>query len=188
MRLGMHGWCCGDVEIVSLGHDAFKNCFLHVLPFAIGSTSTWIQGLWCWMMCWQQFEILFQGLCFNACNSELSWTQRAFREFQKGRNLRKATQHNRPPATFAIPKFTKRSTDKFRTDESTGWLTSPPGPVGHLAHFQVEWRPPWLTLTRSNGWSNAPNPRPFRRVVVQTRTTPISVTTALIGTGDTNHS
>ena len=47
-------------------------------------------------------------------------------------------------------------------------------------------------LNAFNGWSNAPNPRPFRRrrisFVVQTRTTPISVTAALIGTGDTNHS
>ena len=70
------------------------------------------------------------------------------------------------------------------------WLASPP----------LRWAsgpfPGWMaTLTHlnaSNGWSNAPNPRPFRRrwisFVGQTRTTPISVTTALIGTGDTNHS
>ena len=144
MRLGMHGWCCGDVEIVSLGHDAFKNPFLHMSCLLPSSTSTWIQGLWCWMMCWQvRFWSFSRDLCFNACNSELSWTQRAFREFQKGIR-RKATQHNRPPATLRS-KPTKRSTDKFRTDESTGWWNT--RYVGHPAHFQVEW-PPWLTLTR----------------------------------------
>ena len=63
------------------------------------------------------FCLLFQGLCFNACNSELSWTQRAFREFQKALR-RKATQHNRPPATWAIPKFTKRSTKQIQN----GWI------------------------------------------------------------------
>lgn len=146
-------WVCIDDVAVMLRSLVLVTTLLKIVfsmswqPFAIGSTSTWIQGLWCWMMCWQQFLSPFPGSFVSMpATLELSWTQRAFREFQKGLR-RKATQHNRPPATWAIPKFTKRSTDKFRTDESTaGWLH--PSYVGHPAHFQVEW-PPWLTLTRS---------------------------------------
>lgn len=148
MRLGKHGWCSGDVEIVSLGHDALKNCFLHVLPFAIGSTSTWIQGLWCWMMCWQQFLSPFPGSLFQ-CLQLLSWVEHnvpsgSSKKAGTAEKPRNTTGRQRPGRFQNSPR--DPPTNSERMNPPAGWLH--PSYVGHLAHFQVEW-PPWLTLTRS---------------------------------------
>lgn len=137
------------------------------------------------------FCLLFQGLCFNACNSwaELNTT------------CLPGVPKRPPPKSHATQPAASDLCDSKIHQEihrqiQNGWIHRladfTPGPRWASGPF-----PGWMAATLThlnafNGWSNAPNPRPFRRrrisFVVQTRTTPISVTAALIGTGDTNHS